>query len=51
MFWVDLSTAKMIDGSFSTASPTTLAGSDVTGTNIGLYLPQAKIGHSNYVYV
>lgn len=50
MFWVDLSAARLIDGSFSAASPTSGGGSDITGTNISLYLPQAKIGNGNYVY-
>ena len=35
----------------TTASPTTTAGSDVTGTQIGLYFPSAKIGQGNYFYV
>ena|ERR1035438_7413282 len=30
MFWVDLSTAHLIDGTFNTASPTTRPGSDIT---------------------
>jgi prepilin-type N-terminal cleavage/methylation domain-containing protein len=51
MFWVDLSTARLIDANFFTASATTLGSSDVTGTNIALYFPQAKLGNGNYVYV
>jgi prepilin-type N-terminal cleavage/methylation domain-containing protein len=59
MFWVDLTTANglnvnLIDGSFSTATPTTIPGSDITTTstpNIASYLPQAKLGQGNYVYV
>jgi prepilin-type N-terminal cleavage/methylation domain-containing protein len=51
MFWVDLSTAHLIDGNFSTASPSALPPADVTGSAIDLYLPQAKIGGGNYIYV
>jgi prepilin-type N-terminal cleavage/methylation domain-containing protein len=50
-FWVDLSTARLIDGGFSTASPSSLGSTDVTGSNLALWLPQAKIGNGNYVYV
>jgi prepilin-type N-terminal cleavage/methylation domain-containing protein len=51
MFWVDLSSAaagKLIEGGFNTASPATDPSADVTGTNLNLYLPQAKLGHNNY---
>ena len=51
MFWVDLSAAHLIDGSFSTASSTVVPGADITASNIDLYLPQAKIGRGNYLYV
>ena len=51
MFWVDLSMAGLIEGGFNTANPTTPPGSDITGASINLYLPQAKIGRGNYVYV
>jgi len=51
MFWVDLSTIGLIDGGFNTATPATIPSADITGTNINLYLPQAKIGRGNYVYV
>lgn len=50
LFWVDLSTAGLIDGAFSTAVATALAGADVTGASIGNYFPAAKIGLGNYVY-
>jgi prepilin-type N-terminal cleavage/methylation domain-containing protein len=50
-FWVDLSAVGMIEGTFNTASETALPGSDVTGSNLSLYFPQAKIGGGNYVYV
>lgn len=47
MLWVDLSTAHLIDGGFSSATPTVYNG----GTSaVGLYLPAAKIGAGNYVY-
>jgi len=54
MFWVDLSSAvagNLIDGGFNTASSTVQPSADVTGTNINLWYPQAKIGRGNYVYV
>jgi len=54
MFWVDLSSAAagtLIDGGFNTATPNVVPGADITGTNINLYLPQAKIGRGNYFYV
>jgi prepilin-type N-terminal cleavage/methylation domain-containing protein len=62
MFWVDLSTANglkvnLIDGSFSAASPNTLLSgsyySDASpyGPLTSSYLPAAKIGLINYVYV
>ncbi len=51
MFWVDLSVAKLIDGSFGTASAITVPASSVSGTGIQLYMPPAKIGNGNYVYV
>jgi hypothetical protein len=52
MFWVDLSTAKLIEGGFSTASPTgQYANLVITSTTIGKYFPQAKIGNGGYVYV
>jgi len=53
-FWVDLSHAGLIDQSFSTASETNAPASTVTATttpNIAAYMPQAKIGGGNYVYV
>jgi len=50
MFWVDLSTAHLIDGSFTTATPTAMQGSANTSL-IGQYLPAAKIGNGGFVYV
>jgi len=51
MVWVDLSTAGLIDGSFSTASPNSKPGSDVTGAALNNWFPAAKLGQGNYVYV
>lgn len=52
MFWVDLSTAGMIDGRFSTATPGTgPVTTPVTGSTLNNYFPAAKIGNGNYVYV
>ena len=53
-FWIDLSTAKLIDGSFSgIASESFIAANanGVTGSALNLYFPQAKIGNGNYLYV
>jgi len=54
MFWVDLSSAaagNLIEGGFNTATPNTIPSADITGTNINLYLPPAKLGRGNYFYV
>ena len=54
MFWVDLSTAHLIDGSFSTATANGLITSTLTPTSnpaIGAYLPAAQIGGGNYTYI
>ena len=55
LFWVDLSTANgnnlnLIDGSFSSA---TISGPAVavTTATMSKYLPSAKLGKGNYVYV
>ena len=53
MFWVDLTTANglnvnLIDGSFSAATPTADAPSTAAAS---LYLPAAKLGNGNYIYV
>jgi prepilin-type N-terminal cleavage/methylation domain-containing protein len=51
MFWVDLSMAKLINGSFTTATPTSILSSPfITGTTINSYLPPSKISGS-YIYV
>jgi prepilin-type N-terminal cleavage/methylation domain-containing protein len=50
MFWVDLSTARMIDGSFATATSTATPGL-ISSTAVANYFPAAKIGHGNYVSV
>jgi prepilin-type N-terminal cleavage/methylation domain-containing protein len=49
MFWVDLSAAQLIEGTFNTASSTVAAS--YSGADVGLYLPQAKVGQGNYFYV
>jgi prepilin-type N-terminal cleavage/methylation domain-containing protein len=51
MFWVDLSTAKLIDGTFSTATPGAFVTSTITGTTIDQYFPQAKINSAGHVFV
>ncbi len=47
-FWVDLSTAGLIDGSFSAASISTHPN---TNPIVNTWFPAAKIGQGNYVYV
>jgi prepilin-type N-terminal cleavage/methylation domain-containing protein len=51
MFWVDLSAARLIDGSFNTATSNTQPPSNVTGTALNNWLPPAKLGQGNYIYV
>jgi hypothetical protein len=56
MFWVDLTTANglnlnLIDGSFSVADPRIRPGSTIPTTGISAYMPAAKIGRGNYIYV
>jgi prepilin-type N-terminal cleavage/methylation domain-containing protein len=55
MFWSDLTYANgmklnLIDGSFSTATPLGPPAS-IAATALGNYLPEAKIGRGNYIYV
>jgi len=58
-FWVDLTTANglnlnLIDQAFSLAAPSENGGdfgTAVTGTGIDGYLPAAKMGKGNYIYV
>jgi hypothetical protein len=47
MFWVDLSAAKMIPESFTSAS-STVAG--ISGS-LSAYFPIAAVGQSSYVYL
>ncbi len=56
MFWMDLSTAKLIDGGFSSASPVNQPGNTLTlpgagGISLFLYFPVAKIGQGNFIFV
>ena len=51
VFWVDLSTAKLIEGNFNLASETTDAYGSVSGTLLDSFLPKAKIGSGNYIDV
>jgi hypothetical protein len=44
MFWVDVSTAGLIEGAFNVASPNVLLASNLTGTGIDTFFPQAKLG-------
>jgi hypothetical protein len=51
MFWVDLSQADLIDGTFNTATRNIPVTSDVTGAALNEWFPQAKMGQGNYLYV
>jgi prepilin-type N-terminal cleavage/methylation domain-containing protein len=50
MLWVDLSTANLIDGSFTSCN-TNSSLVPYTIANVALYMPVAKIGGGNSVYV
>jgi prepilin-type N-terminal cleavage/methylation domain-containing protein len=52
MFWVDLSKVGLIDGTFTTATPTATITAAISGTAINQYFPLSKIGNgAGYVYV
>jgi len=51
MFWEDLSQMGFIDGGFTLASAYLVPNIDITGSLIGQYIPEAKIGNGNYIYV
>ena len=53
LFWRDLSTALLIDGSFSSATCCSSSGLiSLTSTpSLNNYFPSAKIGQGNYIYV
>jgi prepilin-type N-terminal cleavage/methylation domain-containing protein len=51
MFWVDLSTAHLIDNGFTTATATWIPSSPYpSGSTLNAYLPPAKLGNGNYIY-
>jgi prepilin-type N-terminal cleavage/methylation domain-containing protein len=50
MFWVDLSSAKLIDSNFNTYTDITSTPGP-SGTFVGNYVPSAKIGRNNYINV
>ena len=49
VFWVDLTAAGLIEGSFTAATSTTPPASNLVGATINNYFPQAKIGGGNFV--
>ncbi len=51
MFWVDLSTARLIDNSFTSASSTIVVSGLIPTTGLNRYYPEAKIGQGNFIYV
>jgi prepilin-type N-terminal cleavage/methylation domain-containing protein len=53
VFWVDLSTAHLIDGTFNTATMTTAPATvtETTSPNLKAFLPEAAIGLGNYLYI
>ncbi len=48
MFWVDLSTARMIEGNFNAITPTTFG--NPVASNFGTWYPEAKLGQGNFIY-
>jgi len=51
LFWTDLSQANMIDGGGYSASNLTCGNFTVTPSQVANYLPAAKIGQGNFVFV
>jgi prepilin-type N-terminal cleavage/methylation domain-containing protein len=53
MFWVDLSTMRLIDSPFSAASSTVIPGNLTltSSPSLASYLPQAKLGNQNWIFV
>jgi len=54
MFWVDLSTAKMIDGNFSAGLPNgelLYLRTEISTPSLSDYYPKAKISNGGYIYV
>ena len=51
MFWADLSKIGLIEGSYTTAASSPYYGGVIPGTAIANYLPEAKLGGGNYLYV
>jgi len=51
VFWMDLSQANLIDGSFNSALTSSTIATSVTGGAVSTYLPPAKLGGGAYVYV
>lgn len=52
LFWRDLSQVALVDGGFSRATADSSACTPaITGTAMAQYLPAAKIGSDNFVYV
>lgn len=52
LLWRDLSDAKLIDGSFTTATYdyATSCATPISGTRAKAFYPEAKMGNNNYVY-
>ena len=55
VFWRDLSKASLIDGNFSTAItssyPTVATVTPTSSPSFDAFVPRAKIGNGNYIYV
>jgi prepilin-type N-terminal cleavage/methylation domain-containing protein len=51
LFWSDLSTANLIEGSYPGGANCSGVPSIISGTALNGYFPAAKIGGGNYVYV
>jgi len=51
VFWIDLATAGLIEGNFTGATSTSTTCNASTASTIANFLPAAKIGNGNFVYV
>ena len=49
--WKDLGAMKLIGGNFAAASTNVIPPSSILGSAIDSYMPAAKMGNGNYIYV
>jgi prepilin-type N-terminal cleavage/methylation domain-containing protein len=57
MFWRDLSVVGLVDGAFNVATSNSVPGYTITDSSsvstrwVSAYIPQARLGGGNYIYV